>query len=107
MENEINENINEVISLMSKCYSIQIVDNKNKIKVKGISKNYYEKNHTHEYFKKVLFNEINNNKAEFYRISLKNGKLTTQLQLKDDINNFNDKRHMINNVISKPHEINL
>ena len=28
MENEIEENINEVISLMSKCYSIQTVDNK-------------------------------------------------------------------------------
>ena len=80
-----------------------------KIKSKGISKNYSEKNHTHKYFKKVLFNEINNNKAEFYRISLKNGKLTTptQLQLKDDINNFNDKRYMLSNLISKPHEINL
>ena len=107
MENEIKENINEVISLMSKCYSIQTVNDINKIKSKGISKNYSDKNHTHEYFKKVLFNEIKNNKAEFYRISLKNGKLTTQLQLKDDINNFNDKRHMINNLISKPHEINL
>ena len=71
MENEILQNINEVISLMSKCYSIQIVDNKNEIKVKGISKNYFEKNHTHEYFKKVLFNENENNKAELYRISLK------------------------------------
>ena len=28
---------------MSKCHSIQIVDNKNEIKVKGISKNYSEK----------------------------------------------------------------
>ena len=27
MENEIKENINEVISLMSKCYSIQTVNN--------------------------------------------------------------------------------
>ena len=107
MENEIKENINEVISLMSKCYSIQTVDNKNVKKVKGISKNFSEKNHTHEYFKKVLNNKNENNKAEFYRISLKNGKLTTQLQLKDDINYFNDKRYMINNLISKPHEINL
>ena len=106
MENEIDENIKEVISLMSKCYSIQTIDDKNKIKVKSISKNYSNKNHTHKYFKKVLFNG-NNNKAEFYRISLKNGKLTTQLQLKDDINNFNDKRYMISNLISKPHEINL
>ena len=43
MENEIDENINEVISLMSKCYSIQTVDDKNKIKVKSISKNYSKK----------------------------------------------------------------
>ena len=107
MENEIKENINEVISLMSKCYSIQTVNNKNKIKSKGISKNYSDKNYTHKYFKKVLFNENENNKVEFYRISLKNGKLQTVLQLKDDINNFNDKRHMISNLISKPHEINL
>ena len=107
MENEIPQNINEVISLMSKCYSIEAVNDKDKIKSEGISKNYSEKNHTHEYFKKVLFNEINNNdKAEFYRISLKSGKLTTQLQLKDDINNFNDKRQLISNLISKPHEIN-
>ena len=83
MENEIDKNINEVISLMSKCYSIQTVNDK-----------------------KVLFNG-NNNKAKFYRISLKNGKLTTQLQLKDDINNFNDKSYMESNLISKSHEINL
>ena len=108
MENEIDKNINEVISLMSKCYSIQTVNDKNNIKTKGISKNYCKKNHTHDYFKKVLFNEINNNnKAEFYRISLKNGQLQTILQTKDDINNFNDKRYMVNNLISKPHEINL
>ena len=105
MENEIKENINEVISLMSKCYSIQTVNDKNKIKSKGISKNYSEKNHTQKHFKKVLFNEISNNKAEFYRISLKNGELQTILQIKDDINIFNDKRHMISNLISNPHEI--
>ena len=46
-------------------------------------------------------------KAEFYRISLKNGKLQTVLQLKEDINNFNDKRFMLSNLISKPHEIYL
>ena len=107
MENEISENVNEVISLMSKCYSIETVDNKFKKRVKGISKNYSNKNHKHEYFKKVLFNENENIKAEFYNITLKNGKLQTVLQLKNDINNFNDKRRMINNLISKPHEINL
>ena len=31
IENEIKENIKEVMSLMNKCYSIQIVDNKNEI----------------------------------------------------------------------------
>ena len=107
MENEIKENINEVISLMSKCYSIQTVDMINRIKAKSIPKTFSKKIHTHKYFKKILFNEIKNNKAEFYRISLKNGKLSTQLQLKDDIGNFNDKRHMIDNLTSKPHEINL
>ena len=107
IENEIKENINEVISLMFKCYSIQTVNDKNVKRVKGISKYFSEKNQTHKYFKKVLLNENENNKAEFYRISLKNGKLTTQLQLKDDINNFNDKRYIISNLISKPHEINL
>ena len=34
MENEIPQNINEVISLMSKCYSIQTVDNKIEKRVK-------------------------------------------------------------------------
>ena len=43
MENEIKENINEVISLMSKCYSIQTVDNKIQKRVKGISRNYCKK----------------------------------------------------------------
>ena len=71
IENEILKNINEVISFMSKCYSIQTVDNKIERRVKGISKNYSDKNHTHEYFKKVLFNENENKKAEFYRMSLK------------------------------------
>ena len=71
MENEIDENIREIISLRSKCYSILTDNNNHKSKSKGISKNYCKKNHTHEYFKKVL-NNNKNNKAEFYRISLKN-----------------------------------
>ena len=83
-----------------------MTEHKNLKKVKGISKSYSKINHTHNFFKKVLNDENeNNNKAEFYRISLKNGKLTTQLETKDNINNFNDKRYMINNLISKPHEI--
>ena len=55
MENEIKVNINEVKSLMSKCYLIQTVNNKIKNKAKGILENYRKKYHTHEYFKKVLF----------------------------------------------------
>ena len=58
MENEINENINKVISLRSKCYSIQKVsdmnikiDNNHELrKSKVISKNYCKRYHTHEYF---------------------------------------------------------
>ena len=50
MENEILKNMNEVISLMSKFYSIQTVDNKIERRVEGIYKNYSDKNHTQEYF---------------------------------------------------------
>ena len=46
-------------------------------------------------------------KAEYYKISLKDGKLITELQIKDEISNFNDKRYMLDNLSSKPHEIYL
>ena len=115
MENEIYENINEIISLRPKCYSIQKVsdinikiDNNHHLrKAKGISKNYRNIYHNHEYFKKILFNDIKMKKGEYYKISLKEGKLITEHQEKDDINNFNDKRYMINNITSLPHTINL
>ena len=115
MENEINENIYEIISLRSKCYSIQKVsDINNKIdlnydlrKAKGISKNYCKNNYNHEYFKKVLFDEIKYKKSEYYKISLKDSKLVTEFRLKDDISNFNDKIYMLGNLTSKPHEIYL
>ena len=106
MENEIDEKIHEIISLRSKCYSILTV-NENILKAKSISKNYCKKFHTHEYFKKILFNDIKMKKAEYYIISLKDGKLITELQIKDDISNFNDKRYMIDNLTSKPHCINI
>ena len=85
---KLDENINEVISLRSKSYTIQKVsdintkiDNNHELrKSKGISKNYFEKFHTHQYFRKVLFNEINNTKkAQYYKISLKNNRLITEL----------------------------
>ena len=115
IENEINENTNELISLRSKSNSIQKVsdinikidDNHKLRKSKGISKNYCERNHTLEYFRKILFNEVNMKKAKYYKISLKDGKLMTELQIKGDISNFNDKRYMIDNLTSKPHCINL
>ena len=66
-----------------------------------------KKYHNHEYFKKILFNEIKMKTAEYYKISLKDSKLITELQIKDDISNFNDKRYMIDNLTSKPHTINL
>ena len=106
MENEINENIHEIISLKSKCHSILTVK-QHISKSKSISKNYCKKYHTHEYFTKILFNEIKMKKAEYYKISLKDGELITELQGKDDINNFNDKRYMIDNLTSKPHCINI
>ena len=113
MENEIYENIMEIISLRSKCYSIQKlsdinirIDNNYKLrKMKGINKNYCEKYHNHQYFKNILFNNIKMKKAECYKISLQNCKLITELITKDDINNFNDKRYMIDNINSRPPEI--
>ena len=79
MENQAPENINEVNSLRSKSYSIQKVSDINikesnnyKLrKSKGINKNYFKVNHTHEYFKKILFNKMKTSKAEYYKISLK------------------------------------
>ena len=106
MENEIDENILEMISLRSKFYSILTV-NDNIKKAKSIGKNYCKKFHNHDYFKKILFNKIKMKKAEYYKISLKDGKLITELQEKDDISNFNDKRYMIDNLTSKPHCINI
>ena len=106
MENEKDENIHEIISLRSKCYSILTV-NDNIKKAKSIGKNYCKKFHTHDYFKKILFNEVKQRKAEYYKISLKDGKLITEHQSKDDINNFNDKRFVIDNLTSKPHCINI
>ena len=106
MENELKENIHEIISLRSKCYSI-LTESNNISKAKSIGKNYCNKYHNHQYFKKILFNEIKTKKAEYYKISLKDNRLVTELQTKDDISNFNDKRLMIDNITSKPHTINL
>ena len=83
------------------------VDDVSKSKAKGIMKNYCKKFHNHEYFKKILFNELKTSKAEYYKISLKDTKLVTELQIKGDISNFNDKRYMLDNLNSKPHEIYL
>ena len=107
MENVIDENIVKATSLRSKSYSLKMVNNENKSKSKGISKNYCKVNRNHEYFKKILFNELKTTKAEYYNIVLKDGKLHTELQIKDDISNFNDKRYMLDNLNSKPHETYL
>ena len=107
IENEIDENIHEIISLRSKCHSILTV-NEHISKAKSISKNYCKKFHTHEYFKKILFNEIKMKKAKYYKISLKDGKLITELQEKDDISAIlMIKDIMIDNLTSKPHCINI
>ena len=76
-------------------------------KSKGIN-NYYRKiNHTHNLYKRVLFNNNNIKKCEYYKIIQKDGKLLTKLQEKDNISNFNDRMYMVDNLISKPHEINV
>ena len=79
IENEIGENIYESISLRSKSNSIQKlsdinvkVDNNHKLrKSKGILNYYREKCHTHEYFRKILFNEINMKKLNITKYHLK------------------------------------
>ena len=50
---------------------------------------------------------MNTKEAEYYKISLKSTKLVTEVQIKDDISNFNDKRYITDNLTSKPHIINL
>ena len=46
-----------------------------------------------------MFNQNDKSKKEkFYNITLKDGKLKTELQIKDDITNFNNKRYMIDNL---------
>ena len=115
MELEYTENINEVISLRSKMNSIQRISNMNiKIdnnndlrKAKSINKNYCKRYHTHQYFKDVLFDKVKNQKASYYKIVLENGKLLTKLKVKDDISSFNDKRVILDNLTSRPHEIYL
>ena len=106
MENEVDENIQEIISLRAKCYSILTV-NCNIRKAKAISKNYCNKCHNHQYFENILFNKVKQRKGEYCKISKEKGTLITELITKDDINNFNDKRFMIDNVTRKPHCINI
>ena len=95
-----------MISLCSKCYSLKLKNDQKK-KAKGIPKNYSKQFHNHEIFKKALYNKSDlNKKVEFYSINLKNGNLRTEKVIKDNISNFNDKRYMIDNLTSRPHEIN-
>ena len=76
-------------------------------KSKGINTNYRKKYHTHDLYKKVLFGSDTSKKCQYYKIIQKNGKLLTQLEVKDDINNFNDKMFMFDNLTSKPYIIHI
>ena len=113
MELEIKQNINQIISLRSKCYSIQPLSDVNKIndknynlrKMKGVNGTYKKRYHTHKLYHQILFENYKKDKAEFYKISLKDNKLVTELVEKEDINIFNDKRYQISNLESKPHEL--
>ena len=75
--------------------------------MKGINQSYKKRYHTHKLYQQIIFDNFKKEKAEFYKISLKDNKLVTELVDKEDINLFNDKRHQINNLTSKPHTINL
>ena len=113
MENQIKGNINQIISLRSKCYSIQPLSDVNNKKdknyhlrkMKGINGSYKKRYHTHKLYQQILFENYKKQKASFYKISLKGNKLVTELVDKEDINLFNDKRYQINNRESKPHEL--
>ena len=65
IENEIKENTNEVISLISKCYSIQSVDNKIENKSKRISINYRKKIILMNIFKKYCLMKMKIIKLNF------------------------------------------
>ena len=113
MELEIKQNINQIISLRSKCYSIQPLSDINKSKdknynlrkMKGLNGNYKKRYHTHKLYQQILFENYKKEKAKYYQICLKDNKLVTELVEKDDINIFNDKRYQINNQESRPHEL--
>ena len=113
MELEIKQNINQIISLRSKCYSIQPLSDVNKKKdknyklrkMKGLNGSYKKRFHTHKLYQQILFENYKKDKAEFYKISLEDNKLVTKLVEKEDINIFNDKRYQISNLESKPHEL--
>ena len=69
-----NQNINEIISLRSKTLSIQELSNKNKEpkwkmkKSKGINNNYRKLYHTHDLYKKVLFNNHDNKNVNIIKM---------------------------------------
>ena len=66
VKNEVNENMNEIISLRSKCLSIQQLSdvnckkdlNHDLRKSKGINNNNRKKFHNHKLYQEVLFNKI-------------------------------------------------
>ena len=113
MEDEIDENdeITEYIGLSSKCYTYITRENtkriKDTVKTKGISESYKEKYLNHQVFRKVLFDDKNLDKVEFYSIKIKKQRLITNKIIKDNVKNFNDKRFIIDKFISIPFELNF
>ena len=86
VKNEVNQNINEIIFLRSKSLSIQPLSDINRNpshymrKSKRINNNYRKRHHTHELYKKFLFDDIKQSKCQYYKIVNKNGQLYTQLE---------------------------
>ena len=79
VKNEVNENINEIISLRSKCLSMQQLSdvnckkdlNHDLRKSKGINNNYRKKFHTHKLYQDVLFNKQKNRNLNITKLLIK------------------------------------
>ena len=79
VKNEVNENINEIISLRSKCLSIQRLSDVNckkdlnydLRKAKGINYNYRKKFHNHKLYQDVLFNKIKQKNVNIIKLLIK------------------------------------
>ena len=104
--------IEEIITLSSKCYSYickkDIKNNKNKLKynivhTKGLADSYKNKYIDHNLFKKTLLENIKPDKILFNNISVKNQQIKTNTIVKNNIEFLNDKRYIFDINENIPH----